>query len=206
MRNGAPHVLEGSLRHVWMPDQVMGLPDQLFILIAADANERGVAVGNFAFGVCHGHQQFIAREIVIILGYGRFKRTHISKLMAFMHRKDAIGKAADHPINKDTFAHKPSFPDTSPAFCTNQQEIPTNHTKSNGGEEAIAKPCADWPCAICQHQCSSNSGKVSGSVFLQFCGLRWPLRPLPAACAHSSARGCLRARPAAGCFAPVAHA
>ena len=121
MRNGAPHVLEGSLRHVWMPDHVMGLPDQLFILIAADANERGVAVGNFAFGVCHGHQQFIAREIVIILGYGEVQtHTHLQangvhasqrcnrQGRRSSHKQRHIRSQAFIPRYLTSFLHKPA--------------------------------------------------------------------------------------------------
>ena len=67
MGNGAPHVLEGRSGHIRMANQVVRLTNQLLIHIPADAHKRWVAMCDFAFGVGAGNQQFVAREIVILL-------------------------------------------------------------------------------------------------------------------------------------------
>jgi hypothetical protein len=61
----APHVLERFGRHVRMAHHVVGLAHQLIHGETAHAQEGGVAVGDLAFVVRGGHQQFITGEVVL---------------------------------------------------------------------------------------------------------------------------------------------
>ncbi|MCY1443636.1 hypothetical protein D9M71_600620 [compost metagenome] len=65
---GGPHVGEHRRRHVGVADQVVGRADQLFSVVAADIDERLVAIGDHTLAVRGGDQALLGREAAFPLG------------------------------------------------------------------------------------------------------------------------------------------
>ncbi|EXJ10908.1 hypothetical protein D779_0356 [Imhoffiella purpurea] len=68
--DGLPEILEGGGRHVRMPDQIVGRPDQLIQTEAADLDEVGVGVGDPSLEVGSRDDQLIVPHQMFRLGDG----------------------------------------------------------------------------------------------------------------------------------------
>jgi hypothetical protein len=64
-----PHLVKRSSGHVWMPDDVVRLPDQLVAGKAADVDEFLIDVSDLAFGVGRRENIRISLNRLFFLGY-----------------------------------------------------------------------------------------------------------------------------------------
>src|SRR3989344_4917087 len=64
--NGLPHVAVGLLGHVGVSDDVVGLAQQLFLLVPADLDEHRVAVQDAALEIGGGHQGLAFGERIFL--------------------------------------------------------------------------------------------------------------------------------------------